>query len=276
MPSAATTTKLAVSDESTFYDRDAIFHTNGPLHPAFMEEAIRALFRALPIDPGEPPRWAHRRMDSAIVGLSALHPRDEVEVMLSVQALSAYHAATACWRIGMNQRRPNGDSTRHISAAATAARTFETMLRALERRQAKALFIPIGRSAPRVWAPRDATANVRYWEDRCREGEDVPLPDRVHRPDLPVAWTPEALAMVRHMRERDENAAEDAGLDIANTLGILPNGGMIVPEDPTPQQVAYMSRRSGLMYRREYEDNLRRGIRAFPKIRPIRTGDLIP
>jgi hypothetical protein len=51
---------------------------------------------------------------------------------------------------------------------------------------------------------------------------------------------------------------------------------MIVPEDPTPQQVAYMSRRSGLMYRREYEDNLRRGIRAFPKIRPIRPGDMIP
>jgi hypothetical protein len=31
-----------------------------------------------------------------------------------------------------------------------------------------------------------------------------------------------------------------------------------------------------LMYRREWQDNLRRGIRQYPKIRPIRVGDLIP
>lgn len=264
------------SPEPAFYDREAIFHENGPLHPAFMEEAIRALMRALPIDPEEPPRWAHRRMDGALRSLAALNPRDEMEVMLGVQAISAYHAASACWRIGMNQRRPNGDGTRHIAAAATAARTFDTMLRALERRQAKPLSVPVGRPPPRVWPEPDATTNVWHWEARCRHGEGEPVPDPVRQPKLPVAWTPEALAVAKRMRERDELDAANAGLDIANTQGILPGGGMIVPVDPTPQQVAYLARRTGLMYRREWEDNLRKGIKSYPKIRPTRPGDLIP
>ena len=51
---------------------------------------------------------------------------------------------------------------------------------------------------------------------------------------------------------------------------------MILTEDPTPQQQAYMARRLKLMYQREYAENLRNGIREYPKIRPIRPGDLIP
>ena len=51
---------------------------------------------------------------------------------------------------------------------------------------------------------------------------------------------------------------------------------MILPENPTPQQEAYMGRRLALMYRREYEEGLKKGIKTMPKIRPIRAGDLIP
>ncbi len=258
------------------YDRAAIFHPDGPLHPAFMEEAIRALLRACPLDPAEPAHWAYRRMDSALNSLAALHPRDEIEVMLSVQAISAYHAANVCWRIGMNHHVPNGDSTRHVAAATTAARTFEAMPRALERRQAKPLAIPVGRPAPRVWPESDAARTVLHWEARCRRGEDSPAAGPVRKQKKVVAWTPRALAVARQMRQRDELAAENDGLDIAGTEGILPGGGMIVPRDPTPQQLAYMARRSELMCRREWQDNLRRGIREYPKIRPIRVGDLIP
>ncbi|MEA2770023.1 MAG: hypothetical protein QOD93_2985, partial [Acetobacteraceae bacterium] len=39
---------------------------------------------------------------------------------------------------------------------------------------------------------------------------------------------------------------------------------------------AYMGRRLTLMYKREYEENLRKGIKEYPKIRGIRPGDLIP
>ena len=126
-------------------DPYALYADNAPFNPSFMREAVRAMFRTLPLDPGEPDGWSHRRMHAALLALSALHPRDEIEVMLGVQAMSAYHAAAACFRIGMNLRRPNGDSTRHITAACSAARAFDTMLRALERRQAKPLAIPVGR-----------------------------------------------------------------------------------------------------------------------------------
>ena len=51
---------------------------------------------------------------------------------------------------------------------------------------------------------------------------------------------------------------------------------MILMEEPTPQQAAYMGRRLGLMYKREIEENRRNGITKMPKIRGIRPGDLIP
>jgi hypothetical protein len=59
------------------------------------------------------------------LALSALHPRDEIEVLLGVQAMSAHHAAMACWYLGMNIAKPNATSTRHITAACSAARAFD-------------------------------------------------------------------------------------------------------------------------------------------------------
>lgn len=213
-------------------------------------------------------------MNAALLGLTALHPRDEIEVMLAVQAMAAYHAATACWHIGMNHHRPNGDSTRHITTAATAARTFDTMLRALERRQAKPLFIPVGRPAARTWDDPHPTPIIQELAERCRLDETPPEP--ADRDEAPVIWTPEDLAAADAHIERERAEAENDGLDIANTEGILPGGGMILMEDPTPQQAAYMGRRLALMYRREHEEDLRKGITTMPRIRAIRPGDLIP
>jgi hypothetical protein len=78
------------------------------------------------------------------------------------------------------------------------------------------------------------------------------------------------------MLARERFEAENEGLDLANTAGILPGGGMIVPEEPTPPQLAYLARRHGLMLKRERAENLRNGSQALPKIRPIRAGDFIP
>ena len=66
------------------------------------------------------------------------------------------------------------------------------------------------------------------------------------------------------------------GLDIANTQGILPDGGMILPWNPDPAQAAYMERRLLLMYLREREENQRNGIEAEIKFRPLRPGDIVP
>jgi hypothetical protein len=269
------TTSDPVPLPAEHYDRDAIFREDGPFSPLFIEEAVRTLMRTLPLDPAEPRAWSHRRMHSALTALAALHPRDEIDIMLGVQALCAYHAAAACWRIGMNLRRPYGDSTRHITTAASAARAFDTMLRGLERRQAKPLSVPFGRPAVRSWPQTDPADFMAEMERRCRRGENGPESDPSADPNLPVTWSTEDLAAADAFLEKQRIEKENEGLDIANTEGILPGGGMILTEDPTPQQKAYMARRLGLAYRREYEENLRKGIRKIPKIRPIRPGDLI-
>jgi hypothetical protein len=251
------------------YDPGAIFQDDGPVNPSFVQESVRTLIRALPLDDEDEPRaWGYRRMQSALTALSVLRPRDEIEIMLGVQALSAYHAAAACWRIGMNLRRPHGDSTRHITTAASAARTFDTLLKALERRQARP--IPSAdRAPPRAWEKTDAAAFIRRIERACRSDDEAP------EPDAPVEWTQDALIVADQIVEADRIAQENEGLDLANTAGILPGGGIIMPENPTPQQDAYIARRLGLGYKREYAENLRRGIRKYPEIRAVRTGDLI-
>jgi hypothetical protein len=254
-------------------DPGAIFEPDGPSNPAFIREAVRTLVRALPLeDPDEPADWSFRRMYSALLALSALHPRDEIEVMLAVQAISAYHAAAACWRLGMNARQPRGDSTRHITTAASAARTFDTLLKALERRQAKTL--PPHSDRPPAWQCETARPEqfMRFWEENCRAERDDPS---AFGTTPPVEWTDDALAVADECMERERIEAETRGLDLANTEGILPGGGIIVPASPTPQQEAYIARRIGLAYQREYTDNLRKGVKKLPTIRPIRTGDRI-
>ena len=251
------------------YNSHAIFDLDGPINPTFMTEAVRTLLRTLPLDPAEPAAWASRRMFSAMQALAALHPRDEIEVMLGVQALSAYHAAAACWHLGMNHHRPSADSTRHLASAASSARAFDTLLKAIERRHVKPLSVPVGRPAARQWPVDNPQGFIGGWTTRCR-GVVHPAPE-----NLPI-WNQQALATADGLAELDRIEGENAGLDIANTEGILPGGGMIVPEEPTPQQAAYLGRRIGLRIRREFEENKRRGINEMPKIRPIRPGDFVP
>jgi hypothetical protein len=255
------------------YNPEAIFDQNSPIHPRCVEQAICTIIRNTPIDPTEPRSQTSRRMFFAMRALAALHPRDEIEVMLGVQALCAYYAATACWNLCANPRLSDSDRTRHISKAATAARTFDTMLRALERRQAKPLNVPIGRPAPKSWPHVDLDAHTKDMRRRCDMTEDPTTKgpteaesDTMNDDELVSAW-----AVTGHTMFEDPNQ----GLDIANTEGILPGGGMIVPEDPTPQQSAYIDRRLMLTYLREQQENHRDGIDKKIVFRPIRTGDLV-
>jgi hypothetical protein len=146
----------------------------------------------------------------------------------------------------------------------------------LERRQAKPLSVPIGRPAAHTWTTVNPSRFMADWTERCGRDEYDTGSDPDREPETAVVWTPEDPAIAGERSEAERIEIENVGLDIANTEGILPGGGMILPEDPTPQQAAYMGRRLALMYKREYEENLRKGIKKIPKIRPIRPGDLIP
>lgn len=253
------------------YDRNALFALDGPIDPDFISEAVRTLLRALPLDTGEPESWITRRMRGALTALAALHPRDEIEVMLGVQTVAAYHAASAGWYLAMNRQQPRGDSTRHLNGAASAARTFDTLLKALERRQARPLTPPSGRPPGQPWPPSDPAAETAAWQHRV--GGDAAQDD----PDNPgPVWTPATEHRVAAMRTAEQAAEDYAGLDLANTPGIRPDGGIVVPEDPTEAQRAYMARRYGLNLREQHQANLAAGHDELPKIRPLRPGDLIP
>ena len=256
MPDCAT-------EASPPYNPDAIFHPNGPLDPHCVVEAVAAIKRALPITPGEPRDAVSRRVHAALRGLSALHARDEIELMLGVQALCAYHAATACWRLGMNLTLPHGDGTRHIATAASAARTFDSMLRALERRQAKPLAVPVGRPDSQDWQATDPA-----WQQLCTiEAGDFLRP--AARQLDPSKGSDDEILDATYFDTEDD-------LDLSTVEGILPGGGIIVPEEPTPAQAAYIERRLRLIYQREREENRRNGIMKPTRFRPLHDGDLVP
>jgi hypothetical protein len=264
------------------YDPSIIFHHDGPINPVFMTEAIRTLMRTLPLgDSNEPESWANRRMVSATQALAALHPRDEIEAMLGVQAIAAYHAAAAGWRHGMNSAQPRGTGTRYVTAAATAARAFDTMLRALERRQARPLATPAARPAPRAWPKQDNEAAMAALEARCsatgQESETNTGPETDTETDTGdiIELTPEQAAAFKAQVEADMRAEENKGLDLANTEGLRPDGSIVMPEDPTPNQEAYIARRLWIRHCKEWAENRRRGIDREPDIRPLRTGDII-
>jgi hypothetical protein len=257
------------------YDPFAIYDEISPINPCFMQDAVRMLMRALPLETQEPAAWVDRRMHAALIGLAAMNPRDEIEVMIGVQAMSAYNAACATWHLGMNLCQPRGGNARQFATAISAARAFDTMLRALERRQAKPLSIPPGRPEPRAWPdPRSAEVIGRL-EERIRLR---PPPEDEPEDEPDIEWTPELVEEANQVMAQAELEWDNEGLDIANTDGILPGGGMIVPEHPTPRQEAYLARRLGNEVRRIYAANRAKGMsrkEAMPKIRHIRPGDLI-
>ena len=270
MPHTAAET-IEAPEPPPAYDREAIFDPNGPLDPRCVQDAIQTIMRTVRIDPDEPHAWTSRRMYAAMRTLAALHPRDEIELMLSVQVLSAHHAANACWHRAANPRRDAKDPGRDIAKAATAARTFDSMLRALERRQAKPLSVPVGRPAPRVWPQVDLEPEYEDLKRRADMGEEQSIQETIG----PLSQMTDDEVICAFIRTGKHRLDPNHGLDIANTEGILPNGGMICPPNPTKQQTAYMSRRLMLKYCRQKEEDRRNGIDRKLVVAPTRDGDLV-
>ncbi len=254
------------------YNPDAIFDLNGPLDPAVMEDAVATIMRATQVELSDTPQVASRRMWASMRALAALHPRNEPELMLGVQALSAYHAANAGWRRGASGK-PDDDVRRHVASAASAARAFDSMLRALERRQAKPLSVPIGRPEPREWGPKDTVAVQGEWKRRCGVADTGLFWDSA-QPDYRGVKDHE---MITDMAARNQHWLENPneGLDIENTAGILPDGSMVMPLEPTPQQAAYIDRRLALAYIRELEENRRNGVTKKIRFRGVREGEIV-
>ncbi|HET6605306.1 MAG TPA: hypothetical protein VFG62_01475 [Rhodopila sp.] len=272
------------------YPRDALFRPDGPINPLFVDEMVRSLMRTLPHDPDEDEPARNRRMYATMSAISGMYPRDEIEMMYCVGAVAAFHAAMAGWRIGMNGAAPNGESTRHIAGANASIRTFDSMAKGLERRQARPCVAPPG---PNAWNDIDLKRYADWWTERVRACS-LPLPDAEEPPPtapLPVAneappvtpdapepqarqpaapgpiWTTEMVA-------KAEAEMGEADAPPPPVEGVEPDGSIVVPDNPTPEQEAYMGARIIHNARDQWTETIASGQK--PKIPRLRPGDRIP
>ena len=100
------------------------------------------------MEPGERRLYRNRRICAAIRAVQALAPRDETELMLAVDAVTAHFQAAVHWRASTDDALTQAESLRHLSAAAAATRVFDSMLRAIERRQARPMAESPSRPTP--------------------------------------------------------------------------------------------------------------------------------
>ena len=123
-----------------------------PLDPAFLDNLIATLAAAWPDGSAE------ERHSAARCALEALQPRDIIEAMLGVRMIAAHHAAMDGYRRAMRPGIGDAEAVRLRSSAISAARSFDTALRTLEKRRAPA---PAARPAEKPARPHPAAATRR-------------------------------------------------------------------------------------------------------------------
>ncbi len=268
------------------YERDALFRPDGPLNPVFILDMLRSLMRALPHDPDEADMFRTNRMYGALCALSGMYPRDEIEMMYGAAALMSFYASAACYRLGMNGALPNGENSRHITTAGSAIRTFDNLIKGLERRQSRPMAIVPG---PIDWSHVTAGLDIRTLERQARgepAGETAPPIRTAPRAAAAMVVTPDRRTMTAQNRSIAEPVWTQAMVRTAKAGfdrepppppaidGVEPDGSIIVPENPTPEQEAYIGKRIIENGRDKWTDELLTGRK--PRLLPIRPGDRIP
>jgi hypothetical protein len=251
------------------YPRDALFTDQGPIHPDPTFDSLRTMFRNLPMEPGERDIYRTRRMNAAMRAAQALEPRDEIELMLAVQAVNAHYHAAARWRASMDPNLSDAESLRQANAAAAATRVFDTMLRAVERRQARPMAEP---PRCRDWYATEVAIDLQAIERMVRGAE----PNDRDAPVEAASWPDEAI---RQTQAEIDGIAPDEGNPAANGIeGVNPDGSIIVPENATDAQKRYIGRRIAqtLAAQAQAGQHATRLGRQGMTIKPLRPGDWVP
>ena len=246
------------------YPRDDLFTAHGPIHPASTFDALRTLIRNLPMETGERELYRNRRKFAAIRAAQALEPRDEIELMLAVQAVTAHFHAAAHWRASMDGTLSDAEALRQISAAGAATRVFDSMLRAVERRQARPMAEP---PKCRDWLRIDVSEQLDTIAALVRSDESGSEDAIIGSVDWPAA------AVQRTQGHIDQIMLEGNGLVPAGIDGVDPDGSIIVPEQATAEQQDYIGRRIATTMAAE---RAKRPGRQTLVIKPLRPGDRVP
>jgi hypothetical protein len=134
---------------------------------------------------------AEDRANAARAALEAMRPRDLIEAMLAARMLAAHHASMDGYRRAMQPDTSDADAIRLRNNAIAAARSFDTALRTLEKRQepaeaasqprrqpARSQRLPPTQPAASDTAPPEADAPMPprpQYVPRNRHGEPIAL-----------------------------------------------------------------------------------------------------
>jgi hypothetical protein len=139
--------------------------------PSFSEEIARSVIAAIWFENIDDPQETSVRIAASLTMLEGFHPRDHLECMLAAQGVAAHFMIMDCYRRIMTPGMPEAMAIKIRGNIAQLSRGFSTLLRDLERRQAKPL------------QPRPPPAGGLPYETPPNPGSATP--DPVNPPKVP-------------------------------------------------------------------------------------------
>jgi hypothetical protein len=127
---------------------------------------LRALRSVIPVYEQDTDAQKQARRDAAVAAVHAMQPRDLVEVMLAVQAITAQHTAADCYYRAKSPRVTVRQAQQHCRLADQLSRIATSTVRDMEKRQAKP--VPVGRAWPPAQAEAPVTAPVQAAKPKLR------------------------------------------------------------------------------------------------------------
>lgn len=110
------------------------------LDPAFADYLLGSLAGALP--PAGDAAAGDARRNALRVAFMSMRPRNAIEAMLAVEAITAHHVIMDCFRVALRPETDPAAAARARSSAATLSRVRLATLRLLEQQQAPATASP--------------------------------------------------------------------------------------------------------------------------------------
>ena len=107
--------------------------------PSFSEEIARSVIAAIWFENIDDPQETSVRIAASLTMLEGFHPRDHLECMLAAQGVAAHSMIMDCYRRIMTLGMQEAMAIKIRGNIAQLSRSFSTLLRDLERRQAKPL-----------------------------------------------------------------------------------------------------------------------------------------
>jgi hypothetical protein len=192
------------------------------LDPAFADYLLGVLVRTLPAAEDEAADLARR--NAIRLAFQSMRPRNAMEAMLAVEAITVHHVIMGCFRTALRPETDPAEAARARSSAATLSRVRLTTLRLLEKQQAPApatvqaarpvrkkadAVQPVEAPAPMEPPPEQPPLEGPRYLPRDRFGEPIPV---WRWSDMTMAQRRAAFADPAQVAAREEALAEEAAM----------------------------------------------------------------